>query len=220
MPLLVLASNSPRRRELLALGNWTFDTAVSDIDESIQPDETPAAYVLRLAEAKARAVLGRAHETQIIIGSDTTVVNENRILGKPNDAAEAETMLRSLRGRTHQVYTAIAALRVSDRKLAADLCVTDVPMRPYTDEEMRAYIQTGDPLDKAGGYAIQHAGFQPVERLSGCFASVMGLPLCHLIRTLQKLDVAPETDVPANCQAYLNYQCDVFAAILRGGNVG
>jgi predicted house-cleaning NTP pyrophosphatase (Maf/HAM1 superfamily) len=118
------------------------------------------------------------------------------------------------------VYTGIAALRVADRKLVTDLCITDVPMRSYSDEEIDAYVKSGDPLDKAGAYAIQHPEFQPVEKLSGCFASVMGLPMCHLVRTLHKLDVPPIADVAASCQAYLNYQCNVSSAVLRGESVG
>jgi predicted house-cleaning NTP pyrophosphatase (Maf/HAM1 superfamily) len=129
-------------------------------------------------------------------------------------------MLRRLRGHVHQVYTGIAALRAADQKLVTDLCITDVPMRSYSDEEIEAYVGTGDPLDKAGAYAIQRADFQPVEKMSGCFASVMGLPMCHIVRTLHKMDVEPEADVPASCQAYLNYRCKVSSAVLRGENVG
>jgi predicted house-cleaning NTP pyrophosphatase (Maf/HAM1 superfamily) len=133
---------------------------------------------------------------------------------------EAAQMLRRLRGHTHQVYTGIAALRVRDGSLATDLCVTDVPMRNYSDEDIAAYILTGDPLDKAGAYAIQHPRFKPVESLTGCFAGVMGLPLCHLTRTLRKLGLSPSADVPANCQTHLDYQCPVSRAILRGEDVG
>jgi predicted house-cleaning NTP pyrophosphatase (Maf/HAM1 superfamily) len=93
-------------------------------------------------------------------------------------------------------------------------------MRDYSDEELEAYVQTGDPLDKAGAYGIQHAGFHPVERLEGCFASVMGLPLCHLVRTLRQLDVAPNADVPGECQATLNYQCPISRQVLRGDQIG
>jgi septum formation protein len=101
-----------------------------------------------------------------------------------------------------------------------DLCVTEVPMRDYSDQEIEAYVQTGDPLDKAGAYAIQHPDFQPVDDLSGCFASVMGLPVCHLVRSLRKLDIPPRADVPTNCQSLLNYQCPVYRAVLRGEQVG
>ena len=197
-----------------------FTVMVSNADESQRASESPAEYVLRLAEAKARAVAEQAHPEHIVIGSDTSVVDGSDILGKPADVVEAEQMLKRLRGHTHQVYTGIAALRVRDGKLITDLCVTDVPMRNYSDEEIEAYIQTGDPLDKAGAYAIQHPRFQPVEKLSGCFASVMGLPLCHLVRTLRQLDLPPAADVPTSCQTYLDYQCPVSRAILRGENVG
>ncbi len=228
---LVLASNSPRRKELLSLGGWTFHIDPAGVDERELPGETPAAYVLRLAEAKARACADPARPGQIMVGADTTVVDGTKILGKPADAAEAVRMLKQLRGRIHQVYTAIALyiprsndFSRSDRNrsgtLLTDLCVTDVPMRNYTDAEIDAYVATGDPLDKAGAYAIQHAGFHPVERLSGCYASVMGLPLCHLTRSLRKLGVEPQTDISAACQAHLGYDCPVTKAILRGETAG
>src|SRR5204863_5653183 len=111
----------------------------------------------------------------------TTVVDGNDILGKPIDNAEAFAMLTRLRGHTHQVYTGVALLRKSDGLLLKELSVTDVPMRDYSDEEINAYIATGDPLDKAGAYAIQHPQFQPVEHMRGCYASVMGLPLCLVV---------------------------------------
>ena len=101
-------------------------------------------------------------------------------------------MLRRLRSRTHQVYTGIAVMPLSDGNLLTDLCVTDVPMRAYSDEEIDAYVATGDPLDKAGAYAIQHPDFHPVESMSGCYASVMGLPLCHLTRTLRNTRDSPQ----------------------------
>ncbi len=125
-------------------------------------------------------------------------------------------MLRQLRGRVHQVYTGIALLRLRDGNLLTDVCVTDVPMRTYRDEEIEAYVATGDPLDKAGAYAIQHANFQPVEIMKGCYASVMGLPLCHVTRLLRQMDVPPGADVPGKCQSFLNYECPVFAGILNG----
>jgi len=214
---IVLASNSPRRRELLALLQWNFTVSVADIDESIETfGESPAEYVLRLAETKARTIASRMEAGQIVLAADTTVVNGLDILGKPGSDAEALAMLTQLRGRIHQVYTGIALLRTSDGFLLTDLCVTDVPMRNYSDEEMRAYIATRDPFDKAGAYAIQHAEFHPVENLTGCFASVMGLPLCHVTRLLRKMDVNPNADVPANCQKYLEYECPVYESILSG----
>jgi MAF protein len=213
-PLLILASNSPRRRQLLALGDWMFNVIVADVDESTRANESPADYVLRLAETKARAIT--AHPDQIILAADTTVVDGSDILGKPQDNAEAFAMLTRLRGRTHQVYTGVALLRLSDGLLLKELSVTDVPMRNYSDEEIHAYIQTGDPLDKAGAYAIQHPHFKPVASMSGCYAGVMGLPLCHVLRMLRKLDVTPHADAPVKCQTLLEYQCPVSRAILSG----
>lgn len=215
---LLLASNSPRRRQLLALGGWAFDVYASNSDESLLPDEAPAAYVRRLAEVKALAVAGRAHPEQLVIGSDTSVVIDGEILGKPVDAHDAHQMLRRLRGRTHQVYTGIAVLRPRDGKLLTDVCITDVPMRNYTDEEITAYVASGDPLDKAGAYGIQSPYFQPVARMDGCYASVMGLPLCHLTVLLREMTQVPQADVAANCQATLVYQCKVFGSILAGTN--
>jgi MAF protein len=209
---IVLASNSPRRRELLALTKWNFIVSAADVDERTTFGESPADYVLRLAEIKARAI--KANADQFILAADTTVVEGRGILGKPHDDAEAFAMLTRLRGRTHQVYTGIALLRVSDGLLLTDLCITDVPMRDYSDEEIKKYIATGDPRDKAGAYAIQHAGFHPVENLSGCFASVMGLALCHVARMMRKMEVTPNADVPANCQRYLEYECPVYGKIL------
>jgi len=197
-----------------------FSVSVSNVDESQRTAEAPADYVLRLAEAKARAAVANARPEYIIIGADTAVVDGNRILGKPKNAMEAIAMLKFLRGHFHQVYTALAVLRMQDECLITDLCVTDVPMRNYSDEEIEAYVLSGDPLDKAGAYAIQHPGFHPVNNLKGCYASVMGMPLCHLIRVLKKIDVQPGADIPAACQSLLQYQCPVSPAILRGEQIG
>jgi septum formation protein len=213
-PLLVLASNSPRRRQLLALADWDFEVSAANVDETQFPNEPPADYVLRLAETKARAV--KADSNQIVLAADTTVVDGSDILGKPSDADEAIAMLKRLRGHTHQVYTGIALLRLSDGLLLDDLCMTDVPMRNYSDEEILAYVQTGDPLDKAGAYAIQHPRFHPVAHIDGCFASVMGLPVCHVILLMRKMDIQPKTDFFAGCETLLEYQCPVSRTILNG----
>jgi len=171
--------------------------------------------VPRLAESKARAVVGDSD--QIVLAADTAVVDEGVILGKPKDNAEAIKMLTRLRGHTHQVYSGVALLRLSDGLLLKELCVTDVPMRDYSDEEINAYVQTGDPLDKAGAYAIQHPGFRPVESMNGCYANVMGLPMCHVIQMMQKIDIQPNTEVFAGCKTLLEYRrCPVSKAILSG----
>jgi MAF protein len=213
--LLLLASNSPRRRQLLALGGWMFGMDISDVDETRLPAEAPADYVRRLAEAKARAVLPRAREEHVIIGADTAVVIDGDVLGKPVDAQDARRMLARLRGRTHQVFTGISALRASDRNLWSAVVVTDVPMRAYSDAEIERYIESGDPLDKAGAYGIQNPDFQPVASMAGCYASVMGLPLCSLSRVLRQAEIVPLADVAGNCQAALDYHCPVFQSFLR-----
>jgi MAF protein len=184
------------------------------VDESQFANENPAEYVLRLAQTKARAI--QVDADQLILAADTTVVDGSDILGKPVDEAEAVAMLTRLRGHTHQVYTGVALLRVSDGRLVKDLCVTDVPMRDYTDEEIRSYVATGDPLDKAGAYAIQHPDFHPVARMEGCYASVMGLPLCHVVRMLWELGVDVKDDLTDNCQTLLDTPCPVYETILKG----
>ncbi|MGA2503850.1 MAG: Maf family protein [Anaerolineales bacterium] len=219
-PRLVLASNSPRRRELLALGGWKFESHTPEVDESQHPGEEAGKYVLRLAESKARSCAASAHRESVIIAADTTVVDGKTILGKPGNAAEAVEMLRILRGRTHQVYSGIAVIGASDGNMGRDLCVTQVPMRDYDDQEIIAYVTSGDPLDKAGAYAIQHPEFHPVESMSGCYASVMGLPLCHLTRTLRPFGIVPNTDIAKECQSWLNYACPISARVLKGEQVG
>lgn len=218
----VLASNSPRRKQLFALGGWEFDVIAADVDETPDENESPREYVIRLAKAKATAIQARAcpeprrraESEAVIVGSDTTVVDGDEMLGKPVDESDARRMLKQLRGRVHQVYTGIAILR--NEKMVVDLCVTDVPMRDYSGEEIERYIQTGDPMDKAGAYAIQHRGFKPVDRLEGCYASVMGLPMCHIVRALRRFDIAASADVPSSCQTLLKYDCKVSPAILSG----
>lgn len=204
---------------MFALGNWDFTVIVADVDETPLEGEAPRDYVIRLAKAKALAIQPKVKSDAIIIGSDTTVVDGNEILGKPIDEADAEKMLKQLRGRTHQVYTGVAFLRVSDGTLLTELSITDVPMRGYSDEELRAYIKTGDPMDKAGAYAIQHPDFQPVAFMEGCYAGVMGLPLCHILRALRRFEISPAANVPAACQSLLKYECPVSSVILSGETV-
>jgi MAF protein len=196
---IILASNSPRRRQLLGLTQLAFRVIPADVDETPFEGEAAPDYVRRLAAAKAQVVNTQTEADTLVIAADTTVVDRNQILGKPVDVADAERMLRKLRGRSHQVYTAIALIK--DANLLVDCCASEVPMRNYREAEMRAYIASGDPLDKAGAYAIQHAGFRPVTGLRDCYANVVGLPLCHLVRALRKFDFEPNADVPTACQA-------------------
>jgi len=178
--------------------------------------EAPDVYVLRLAETKARAVASEVQAGPLVLAADTIVVDGDELLGKPADATDATRMLRQLRGRVHRVYTGLAVLRTGDGQILTDLCVTDVPMRAYSNEEIEAYVRSGDPLDKAGAYGIQHGGFRPVQVLSGCYASVMGLPLCHLTRLLGALGLPAQADPSLACQGELGYDCPISGAILRG----
>lgn len=221
---LILASNSPRRRELLALGGYPFETAAAEIDETPLPGENPREYVLRLAESKARAGAAKIKDSQagcLVIGSDTTVVDvdsqgRDEILGKPEDNQEAAQMLKRLRGRTHQVLTAIAVVRSSDGAIHSGLCSTQVRMRDYLDEEIREYVESGDPMDKAGAYAIQHEGFHPVESLEGCYPNVVGLPLCYVVKILAEFDYPPQSDIIKECQGDKRLPCRVYRQVVGG----
>lgn len=210
----ILASNSPRRRELVGLLGFEFERLSPDVDETPLPDEPPADYTLRVSAAKARAAAQQIEGGAVIISADTTVADGNQILGKPLDDAEARAMLEQLRGRVHQVYTAISLYDTTRQQLAQDLAVTDVHMRPYSEAEIAAYVASGDPHDKAGSYAIQNRAFHPVERINGCYTNVVGLPLCHLTRTLARLGLAVEVDVPTACQQANAIVCEVYPTIL------
>ena len=237
----------------MALGNWNVTVSVSDVDETMLAGKSPADYVLRLATAKAQAAVGKAGPGQFIVAADTTVVDHETILGKPMDAADAVQMLRQLRGHKHKVYTGLTLVKMAQpgfgsaslaadpkgnpyngNRIINDVCVTDVPMRDYSDDEIHSYVETGDPLDKAGSYGIQNSRFVSVvpprgagepatdglEGMSGCYASVMGLPLCHLMRLFRQMGAEPDGGLPGKCQAHLNYQCPVTSAILQGWQVG
>ncbi len=219
-PRLILASNSPRRRQMIAWLGWSHTVHVTGIDETPLPAEPPADYVLRLAGAKCRAAASQCAPGALIIAADTTVADGLELLGKPDSPAEARRMLVQLRGRAHQVLSAVALSVDCGQTVQAELCSSAVQMRPYSDAEMDAYIASGDPLDKAGAYAIQSASFHPVHNFAGCFASVTGLPLCHLLRALRELGFEPPADVPRTCQDAYAYPCPISAAVLRGEAVG
>ena len=212
MNRLILASNSPRRKNLFSLFGWPFEVIPADIAETRLPEESPVDYVRRLAWEKAHEVAKRYQG--LVIAADTIVVDEDEFLGKPADEKNAARMLRQLRGRTHQVYTGIAILDTQTDQYFEDVCCTDVPMRNYSEQEFQAYIATGDPMDKAGAYAIQHAGFHPVEDLNGCYASVMGLPLCHLAVGLKEFNLKISPELPQRCQDLLDIHCPDFDDIL------
>jgi septum formation protein len=201
---LILASTSPRRHALLGSLGLEFAVDSADVDETPLPGEAPDALVCRLCRAKAEAVAGR-HPGATILAADTLVVLERALLGKPADKTEAVAMLRALRDRTHQVYTAVCV--AADGGLRSRLSVSHVTMRPYTDDEIGTYVETRDPLDKAGAYAIQHPTFSPVARWEGCYAGIMGLPLKLAADLLMESGVAVPARVAAVCEQLSSSTC-------------
>jgi MAF protein len=183
---LVLASASPRRRQILAALGVPFETIVVDLDEQPLPGEVPHVLAHRLACAKAIAG-AQQFPLATVVGADTVVELDGESLGKPASGEEAFQMLARLRGRSHRVFTGVAVAKALDGGLVdtwSDVAVTQVWMRPYPDDEVHTYIDTGDPFDKAGSYAIQHPQFHPVAHIEGCFLNVVGLPLPTLRQLL------------------------------------
>ena len=182
----ILASASPRRRELLGLFHIPFRVCAADIDEAMDDSKAPAREVARVSRAKALAV---PHgEADIVVAADTIVVCGGRVLGKPRSQAQARQMLRCLSGRSHQVMTGFTVL--AHGKVFTHTEVTDVCFRPLADREIDDYIASGEPMDKAGAYGIQGGAALFVERIDGDYYNVMGLPVCALWKTLEK--AAPE----------------------------
>jgi septum formation protein len=178
-PPLVLASASPRRRELLAGAGLRFEVIPSDIDEAPRAGESPRALVERLAAGKALAVRARlpARPRRFVLGSDTIVVLGEDVLGKPRDASHAVSLLRRLAGRTHTVWTGVAVVATGAGEPRVTSVSSRVTLRPADDEELRRYVASGEPLDKAGAYAVQGEGRRFVSRLEGSESNVIGLPV-------------------------------------------
>jgi septum formation protein len=185
-PPVVLASASPRRRELLALIGLVHTVDPADVDESVRGGEAPPDYVERLARAKARSVAAR-HPTALVIGADTTVVLGDDILGKPEDAADAERMIARLSGHTHEVCTGIAVVYAGREASAVERVA--VTFRTLTPREIAEYVATREPMDKAGAYGIQGWGAAIVERIDGDYFSVMGLGLRRLVALFAKVGI-------------------------------
>jgi septum formation protein len=181
---VVLASQSPRRRELLTLVGIAHEVRPADIDESYLPGETPRAHAERLARGKAEKIAKELPDA-VTVGSDTIVVVDGDVLGKPADEAEAVRMLRRLSGRAHRVITAVAASW--NGTLRSDVEEVDVTFRVLTDAEIAAYVATREPMDKAGAYGIQGFGATIVTRIDGDYFAVMGLPVNRLVRLLETM---------------------------------
>jgi len=213
-PDLILASVSPRRRELLQWLGLPFMTEAADVDERPVPGETPSMTVRRLAEAKAVTIAARRPNT-LVIAADTAVVVDGQFLGKPESLEAAVEMLRILRGRRHDVLTGLALARAGGAQLVSVVVESAVWMRNYTDADITRYVTRGEPFDKAGGYAIQDPQFSPVAMVIGCYTSVMGLPVCHLWQLLSDWGATP-VDTPVQiCQQRTGYHCLIYEEILR-----
>jgi septum formation protein len=185
---VILASASPRRIELLRALGLSFEVFASAVDEPEHVEQSPGEFVERIARAKASDVAAHFSEG-IVIGADTIVWLEDRVFGKPKDDEDARRMLSVLAGKTHQVYTGIAILRVEDGRQVTAHEITDVTFRPLSPEQIARYMQMINPLDKAGAYAIQGAGGIIVEKICGCYYNVVGLPLSLLDSMLAQFGV-------------------------------
>lgn len=176
MEPLVLASASPRRAEILRAVGWPFEVSAADINESIAPEESAPAHVERLAREKAEAVAS-SRLLGLVLGADTVVVADDRILGKPRDEEDARRMLRLLRGRWHEVLTGVALVRAENRRVAVAHQRTRVKFAPMSESEINWYIATGEPMDKAGAYAVQGRAALFIEAIEGDYWNVVGLPI-------------------------------------------
>lgn len=197
-PRVVLASASPRRRRFLADLGFCLEVVPSGVDETQVDADTPRATAIQLAYLKVTDVARGRPAGDVVVGADTVVVLGDRVLGKPQDARDARAMLSSLRGKTHRVITGVAVARAGAGCLL-DACETAVTMRTFSGPEMEDYIRSGEPMDKAGAYAIQGRGASLVARHEGCWCNVVGLPLICLLKLLrQEIDLQP-TPLPCSC---------------------
>lgn len=181
--MLILASASPRRAELLRSAGIEFTVRAADIDESVLPGESPRDYVLRLSLAKARTV---ARDGELVLGADTTVVIGDEIAGKPENAEDATRMLRALSGQWHEVLTGVTLLR--DGKAISEIASTLVEFAAMSEEEISWYVSTGEPLDKAGAYGIQGCASRFVERIEGNYSNVVGLPMPMVYKMVKRMN--------------------------------
>lgn len=195
---MILASGSPRRRELLTQAGLDFSVEVADIDETAQPGEAPAKYVQRLAVEKAQAIWLRhkdAGDAELtVLGADTTVVCDGVMLGKPVDQADARRMLEMLSGRTHQVLTGVAA--ITQAATVSEVEITQVFFDLIEEHELIAYLASGEPMDKAGAYGIQGYAARWIPRIEGCYFNVVGLPLARTLAVIMRAGEGPSDALP------------------------
>jgi MAF protein len=203
---LILASGSPRRRAFLRALGLSFLIQVADVEEETRIGEAPHAMVVRLSLEKA-LVVAAARPEAVVVGADTIVTLDDDLLGKPGDPIEAAAMLRRLRSRAHVVYTGVSVCPPRGGTPLTAVVASTVWMRAYTDDEIATYVASGDPLDKAGAYAIQNESFHPVERMRGCYTGVMGLPLQALADLLAQAGIRPPVEAAAACAAHTGVPC-------------
>ena len=219
MARFVLASQSPRRQELLKLCGYPFVTRAAKVDENSVSHPNPAQDCIQTAQLKASAVLEQIVVPEagrnIVIAADTTVALDGKMMGKPADAEDARRMLVALRDRTHEVHTGVVIVDLDSGIELLDSHTAVVTMRPYTDKEIIDYIATGDPLDKAGAYAIQNQEFKPVAKLVGCYLGVMGLSICHLLQMLDELDLPARSRMALLHAAHQQYSCPIYDKIAQ-----
>jgi septum formation protein len=189
---LILASASPRRAEILRNAGISFEATPTAVDESRWNGETPAHLVRRLANAKAAAAADRVSGAAIVLGVDTEVIVDGEVLGKPVADLDAREMLRRLSGRVHEVITGLELIRLPDRATRSEQEVTRVTFAALSAEEISSYVATGEPFDKAGGYAIQGRAGRFITRVEGCYFNVVGLPLSRLCRALLEFGWSPD----------------------------
>jgi septum formation protein len=202
---LILASASPRRRELMRKCGMVYDVCPVSVAEKIHAGEAPAEMAVRLACEKARSARGQEHRREgWVLAADTVVADGGTVLGKPRDQRQAVEYLMRLRGREHQVITGVCLLALSGGEEMTDIAVTTVRMRRYALREAESYAESGEALDKAGAYAIQDPSFRPVEALSGCYTNVVGLPLCRVYPLLERAGESPRNPLPEGCRTGRN----------------
>ena len=213
---LVLASSSPRRREIIAALDIQVQVSSSEVEEGpARHSESPEEYVVRLSREKALAV-ARSVGDAVVLAADTSVVIDGAVLGKPLDELDATRMLRLLRGREHSVITGITALHAKSGRAIGTYKCTRVVLRSYSDQELEDYVRSGQPMDKAGAYAVQDPVFHPASRLDGCYLNAVGLPLCEVVTSLKALGVSarirPDWQAPEQC-----FECPFATTALTGG---
>jgi len=217
MTRFVLASQSPRRRQLLGLCGYPFQVMAAKVDEESIDHPDPATNVLLTARLKAQAIYNELsaderlfEEHIIIIAADTIVALGDKMLGKPAGPANAATMLQTLRGRRHEVHTGMALVDLDSDEEVTAVHTAHVTMRAYSDSEIERYVASGDPLDKAGAYAIQAPLFRPVESLEGCYLGVMGLSVCQLRQLLEQLQIPDLMNLEKLTAAHNHFPCPLL----------